>query len=122
MLDLCFVLLVIFMITTPLMENSNQLALPNGADADHPVDAGKVHTVGVDRSLAITLDGDPVAAAQLTGRLEALRTVTPDVAVVVRAHRELTLQQLVGVMDSLRAAQIVKVGIVTEQAGGNAVP
>ena len=122
MLDLCFVLLVIFMITTPLLENSNQLALPSGADADHPVDAAKVHTVGVDRSLAITLDGDPVAAAQLTGRLEALRTAAPDVAVVVRAHKELTLQQLVGVMDSLRAAQIVKVGIVTEQAGGNAVP
>ena len=122
MLDLCFVLLVIFMITTPLLENSNQLALPSGADTDNPVNAGKVHTVGVDRSMTITLDGDPVAAAQLTGRLEALRTATPDVAVVVRAHKELTLQQLVGVMDSLRAAQIVKVGIVTEQPGGGAIP
>ena len=122
MLDLCFVLLVIFMITTPLLENNNQLSLPSGEGAEHPVDAGKVHTITVDRNEAVTLDGEPVAAAQLTGRLETLRAATPDVAVVIRAHKTLTVQRLVGVMDSLRAAQIVKVGIVTEQAGGGAVP
>ena len=122
MLDLCFVLLVIFMITTPLLENNNQLALPSGADTDHPVDAGKVHTLAVDRNVAVTLDGEPVAPAQLTGRLEALRAAVPDVAVVIRPHKEMTVQQLVGVMDSLRAARIVKVGILTEQTGGGVPP
>ncbi len=122
MLDLCFVLLVIFMITTPLLENNNQLALPTGADAEHPNDAAKVHTIAVDRNVAITLDGEPIAATALTARLEALRAATPDVAVVIRPHKELTVQQLVGVMDSLRAAQIAKVGIITEQASGGAPP
>ncbi len=43
-------------------------------------------------------------------------------AVVIRPHKELTVQKLVGVMDSLRAAKIAKVGIVTEQPGGKPSP
>jgi biopolymer transport protein ExbD len=116
MLDLCFVLLVIFMITTPLLDNSTDLALPTGAAANHPVDPDAVRTISIDRNARIKLDGADVALDQLTARLEALRAARPDVAVVLRPHKELTVQQLVGVMDCLRAAKINKVGIVTEQA------
>ncbi len=116
MLDLCFVLLVIFMITTPLLDNSTDLALPTGAAANHPVDPDAVHTVSVDRGQHIKLDGADVAVDQLTARLDALRVAKPDVAVVLRPHKELTIQQLVGVMDCIRNAKISKVGIVTEQA------
>jgi biopolymer transport protein ExbD len=116
MLDLCFVLLVIFMITTPLLDNSTDLALPTGAAADHPVDPDAVRTISIDRNQHIKLDGSDVALEQLTERLEALRAAKPDVAVVLRPHKELTVQQLVGVMDCLRNARISKVGIVTEQA------
>ena len=116
MLDLCFVLLVIFMITTPLLDDSTDLALPTGAAADHPVDPDAVRTISIDRNQHIKLDGSEVALEQLTERLEALRAAKPDVAVVLRPHKELTVQQLVGVMDCLRNAKISKVGIVTEQA------
>ena len=63
MLDLCFVLLVIFMITTPLLENNNDLALPSGAASDHPVDADKVRTLTIDRNEAVALDGESVPLA-----------------------------------------------------------
>jgi biopolymer transport protein ExbD len=116
MLDLCFVLLVIFMITTPLLDDSTDLALPTGAPANHPVDPDAVRTISIDRSLHIKLDGNDVALDQLAARLDALRLAKPDVAVVLRPHKELTIQQLVGVMDCLRKARISKVGIVTEQA------
>ena len=121
MLDLCFVLLVIFMITTPLLENNNDLALPSGAGSDHPVEADKVRTLAVDRNEVITLDGETVPLAQLTARLETLRREKgADVAVVIRPDKNLTVQKLVGVMDSLRAARIAKVGVITEAAGGAA--
>ncbi len=116
MLDLCFVLLVIFMITTPLLDDSTDLALPTGAAADHPVDPAAVRTISIDRNQLIKLDGSAVPLDQLTERLEALRAAKPDVAVVLRPHKELTIQQLVGVMDCLRNAKISKVGIVTEPA------
>ena len=121
MLDLCFVLLVIFMITTPLLENNNDLALPSGAASDHPVDADKVRTLFIDRNEGIALDGEAVPAASLAGRLERLRAEKgADVAVVIRPDKNLTVQKLVGVMDALRAARITKVGVVTEAAGGSA--
>ena len=117
MLDLCFVLLVIFMITTPLLESNNDLALPTGNATSPNADPDKVHTVTVDRNEALTLDGLPVAPAQLRERLETLHREKPDAAVIIRPHKELTVQKLVGVMDALRDARIGKVGIVTEQAG-----
>ena len=121
MLDLCFVLLVIFMITTPLLENNNDLALPSGAASDHPVEADKVRTLTIDRNEVIALDGETVPLARLPARLETLRAEKgADVAVVIRPDKNLTVQKLVGVMDALRAARIAKVGVVTEAAGGAA--
>ena len=117
MLDLCFVLLVIFMITTPLLENSSDLALPVGGAADHPVDPDLVHTISIDRHESIKLDGDTVAPEQLAVRLAALKAARPDVAIALRPDQDLTVQKLVGIMDSLRQAKISKVGIVTEPAG-----
>ena len=118
MLDLCFVLLVIFMITTPLLENNADLALPTGAGSDHPVDPEKVRTVAVDRHESLQLDGAPVTPAQLRARLEALHDQQGnDLAVVIRADKGLTVQSLIGVWDAIHAAHVVKVGIITEAAG-----
>ena len=122
MLDLCFVLLVIFMITTPLLENTSELALPSGGSSGNPVDPDKVRTLSIDRNEVVQLDGQTVPPGQLAARLAALHAERPDVAVVIRPDKGLTVQKLVGVMDGLRAAKITKVGIVTEQAGAGAVP
>ena len=120
MLDLCFVLLVIFMITTPLLESSTDLALPNGAAAGSPLDPDKVQTVSIDKNEVIKLNGDPVPMGALTARLQALKREKPDAAVVIRPHKELPVQKLVTVMDCVQRAQISKVGIVTQQAEGGA--
>lgn len=120
MLDLCFVLLVIFMITTPLLESSTDLALPTGASSSHPLDPDKLQTVSIDRNEVVKLNGEIVALEALTGRLETLRREKPDAAVVIRPHKELSVQKLVTVMDCLQRAQISKVGIVTQQAEGGA--
>lgn len=122
MLDLCFVLLVIFMITTPLLENSTDLALPTGAPGAREVDPEKVQTLSIDRSEVIKLNGEPIALDQLTSRLMALRVNKPDLAVVIRSHKDLTVQKLIGLMDCLKGAQITKVGIATQPAEGETAP
>ena len=53
LLDLAFVLLIIFMITTPLLENSVNLVIPSSAAANAPVNPSKVQTVSIDRTEAI---------------------------------------------------------------------
>ena len=96
--------------------------MPTGGASGNPVDPDKVRTLSIDRNEVIQLDGQTVPPDQLAARLETLRAERPDVAVVIRPHKELTVQKLVGVMDSLRAAKIANVGIVTEQSGGVAPP
>lgn len=113
LLDLAFVLLIIFMITTPLMENSVDLVLPTSNEAKAPVNPNAVQTVAIDQNSAIELNGQPILLEQLGPQLAALKENDPDVAVVVRSHRELPVQKLMNVMDAVQQAQIKRVGVVT---------
>ncbi|HEV7405783.1 MAG TPA: biopolymer transporter ExbD [Chthoniobacteraceae bacterium] len=113
LLDLAFVLLIIFMITTPLMEKSVDVVLPSTNAARNSIDPGAVQTVVLHRDEQIELNGVPVALADLQGELERLRETLPEVAVVIRSHKELAVQRLVDVMDAVQRAKITKVGVVT---------
>ncbi|MBA3762087.1 MAG: biopolymer transporter ExbD [Verrucomicrobiota bacterium] len=114
LLDLAFVLLIIFIITTPLLENSVNLAIPTSSAANAAVDPSKVQTVSIDRTEAMKFNNEPVDAATLTERLTNLKAANPEVAVVIRPDRELSVQKLIGLMDLLQRAQITKVGIATK--------
>jgi biopolymer transport protein ExbD len=114
LLDLAFVLLIIFIITTPLLENSVDLAIPSSGAANAAVDPAKVQTVSIDRTEAIKLNSEPVDAELLLTRLVSLKAANPDVAIVIRPDRELPVQKLVALMDVLQRAQITKVGIATK--------
>lgn len=113
LLDLAFVLLIIFMITTPLMEKSVDLILPSSRAAQDAVKPGDVQIISVNRDEMIELNGEPVGANDLPARLAALKAGNAQIAVVVRAHRDLPVQKLVDIMDLLQRAQITKVGVVT---------
>lgn len=113
LLDLAFVLLIIFMITTPLLENSMDLVVPSSAAADKVVDTQKVQTVSIDRNDVLKLNMTPVTPLALEQELIALRQKDPAVAVVVRAHRELSVQKFIAVMDVIQRAGITKVGVMT---------
>jgi biopolymer transport protein ExbD len=113
LLDLAFVLLIIFMITTPLMENSVDLVLPSSDAATHSVDPNAVQSVSIDNNEQISINGQPTNLATLEGQLVALKERNPDVAVVVRAHKDLPVQKLMNVMDAVQRAQIRKIGVVT---------
>jgi biopolymer transport protein ExbD len=113
LLDLAFVLLIIFMITTPLMDNSMDLQLPKSGAPEKPVDPGAVQTISIDREEHVTFNANPISLEELATELAALRADKPETAVVVRSHRELPVQKLVDVLDVVKAAQITKVGVVT---------
>jgi len=97
LLDLAFVLLIIFMITTPLLENSVNLIVPSSAAANAPISQSKVQTISIDRSATIKIDNEILDPGSLVTRL-----------------MELPVQKLVTVMDSLQRAGITKVGIATK--------
>jgi biopolymer transport protein ExbD len=113
MLDLAFVLLIIFMITTPLMEKSVDLVVPSSEAAAKAVDPSAVQTISIDRAETIALNGTGMDIAQLEAELVALKSERPDLAVVIRSHKELPVQRLIDVMDAVQRAKITKLGVVT---------
>jgi biopolymer transport protein ExbD len=113
LLDLAFVLLIIFMITTPLMENSVDLIIPTSDAAKHAVDPSAVQTVAINREGLIKLNNAPTTVQQLETDLATLKEAKPEVAVVIRSHKELPVQKLIEVMDAVQRAKITKVGVVT---------
>ncbi len=114
MLDLCFVLLVIFMVTTPLLENSIDLVVPTSATASKAVEPSQVQTISIDKNSVLKLNNEVVALADLGDALRAIQAKKPNIAVVVRPHKELPVQKFVDVMDVLQKEKISKVGVVTQ--------
>ena len=115
LLDLAFVLLIIFMITTPLLENSKTLIIPSSATTNAPINAAAVQTLSMDRNEVVRLNEQVVDPATLESRLAALKEADPNVAIVIRPDRALPVQKLVSLMDALQRADITKVGIATQE-------
>jgi biopolymer transport protein ExbD len=114
LLDLAFVLLIIFMITTPLLENNMNLVIPSSGVPNPPINSSQVQTISIGRNNVIQFNNRIVDPETLTRQLLALKETNPDVAIVIRPDRELPVQKLVSLMDTLQRAQITKVGIATK--------
>ena len=113
LLDLAFVLLIIFMITTPLMENSVDIVIPTSEAAKHAVDPKVVQTISINRDGNLQFNHEPTDLTRLQDDLVALKQSQPETAVVIRSHKELPVQKLIDVMDAVQRAKIAKVGVVT---------
>ena len=114
LLDLAFVLLIIFMITTPLLESSMSLIIPSSGEANPPVTSAQVQTISIDRNETIRLNNKLVDPGALTEQLAEIKRVNPGIAIVIRPDRDLPVQKLVTLMDALQRARIMKVGIATK--------
>ena len=114
LLDLAFVLLIIFMITTPLLESSMNLVIPSSGAPNPQMNSSQVQTISINRNDVIQFNNQIVDPETLTRQLLALKETNPDVAIVIRPDRELPVQKLVSLMDTLQRAQITKVGIATK--------
>ncbi|HEV2995080.1 MAG TPA: biopolymer transporter ExbD [Chthoniobacterales bacterium] len=113
LLDLAFVLLIIFMITTPLLESSMNLVIPSSGTTNPPIKSSQVQIVSIDRNETIRFNNQVIDLKALTTRLTELKQTNPDIAVVIRPDRDLPVQKLIALMDALKQAQITKVGIAT---------
>ena len=113
LLDLAFVLLIIFMITTPLLESSMNLVIPSSGTKNPPINMSHVQTVSIDRTDTIRFNNQMIELEALTTELVQLKQANPDIAIVIRPDRDLPVQKLIGLMDALQRAGITKVGIAT---------
>jgi biopolymer transport protein ExbD len=116
LLDLAFVLLVIFIITTTPMVNDLDLNLPSATP--QPKDPPrKPNYVTVDAAGKTYLNMKEVDLVSLQQLLVQLRTADPDLSVVVRGDSKIQYQNIVNVLDVLQQANVTKVGLATEPTG-----
>lgn len=118
LLDLVFVLLVIFIITTPQLTNSLEINLPSGKPPPAKPDAPKpkINRIVVDDQGQAILNREPFTIPGLKTKLQQLKAVDPELGVVVEGSEEVDYQNMINVLDVLQQLDITKVGLATEAA------
>jgi biopolymer transport protein ExbD len=115
LLDLVFVLLVIFIITTPQMMNNLEMNLPSGKPPPKTNEPKpKINRIEVNAAGETRLNDTMVTIPQLKADLQQMKSDNPDVAVVVKGSDDVDYQSMVSVLDVLRQLDITKVGLATE--------
>jgi biopolymer transport protein ExbD len=114
LLDLAFVLLVIFIITTPQLSNDLEMNLPSARRNQPNTPPPKINRILIDVTGRITLNNQPMELPELKQTLFALKAGDPDAGIVVKGASEVDYQRVISVLDLLQQADITKVGLATE--------
>ncbi|HEX7571332.1 MAG TPA: biopolymer transporter ExbD [Verrucomicrobiae bacterium] len=113
LLDLAFVLLVIFIITTipPVKETDLKLPVASKHQKDLP---RKSRYLSVPADGNLFLDREEMKVSDLLGKLISLRMDDPDLNIIVRGDGKTKYRQIRAVLDICQQANIVKVDLATE--------
>jgi biopolymer transport protein ExbD len=115
LLDLAFVLLVIFIITTTPLANDLELKLPSASK--HQKDPPRKATyITVQEDGKVFLNKTPADFAGLQELLVAMRIGDPDLSVIVRGDAKTKYKQIRAVLDVCQQANVAKVDLATEAA------
>ena len=112
LVDVAFVLLIIFMITAPMLQGGVDVRLPR-AEA-RPLKAEDGLVVTVDRSGRIFLDQTAVTYADFRVAFQAVVSTRRPSGVYLRADRRVPYGEVIRVLAAIRAAGIRDVGLVAE--------
>ncbi|MBI1839685.1 MAG: biopolymer transporter ExbD [Verrucomicrobia bacterium] len=126
LLDLVFVLLVIFIISTPQLVNELELNLPTADKKDAPKSAPpKLTRIIVQPDGSFNLDGAVFTLESLRPKLEEVkaerRAESGEPNVVIRGFGEAEYQRVIDLLDLLQQLEITKIGLATDvltPAGG----
>ena len=117
MVDVMLVLLIIFMVITPMLQKGVQVQL---AKTDNPMqmpDAEKENAlvVAVQRDGSIFFDTQKVGPEELTDKVKERLATRADKRVYVRADARAKYKAVVEVVDNVRSAGVDQLGLLTEQ-------
>lgn len=118
LIDVMLVLLVIFMITAPLLTHAVKLDLPR-ASSSHEAAADKVD-VSIDAAGQYYWNGEPVAAAALEARFNALGRSKPATEIHLYADKMARYEQVAEAMAQAARAGLGRIGFVTQPASSGA--
>ncbi|WP_144152916.1 ExbD/TolR family protein [Paraburkholderia sp. BCC1885] len=112
MLDLAYVLLIIFIIMTTASVQGIKVDLPK-ASSSASMAKPQTKAITVSDSGQIYLDAYPVSMDELENRLRTIKATTPDVPIVLKGDSTVAYQKVMDVLDLLRRLDLSQVGLVT---------
>ncbi len=112
MLDLAYVLLIIFIILTTATVQGIKVNLPK-ASAQPSLAESKTKAISITADGTIYLDTFPVSMAELENMLRQYKAVTPDLPVIIKADSTIQYQKVVDVLDLVGRLEITQLGLVT---------
>jgi biopolymer transport protein ExbD len=112
LIDVSLVLLIIFMIMTPLLAKHAQIKInmPEAKATVTPEQARNVE-VTVDKAGAVFVDGSPVAAAALEDLLRRRITDPKTQSVIILADKDVSFDRVVAVMDTAKRLDMRSLGV-----------
>jgi biopolymer transport protein ExbD len=114
LLDLAFVLLIIFVITTPLLEQSINLKLPKGGMPEKKLEARDIKTVEISPQGTYLLDKQKMTIDQVENELVRYFHSNPNMVVNIRADENGKNRDLYAVIDRCQKNGITRYSLRTE--------
>jgi len=108
--DVMLVLLVIFMVTAPLLQQGIDVNLPRAKGKDLPAEERISLVIRKDR--IVHMNNTPVSLQEMKRKLEAISKLNPNV--YLKADRDVPYGLVVEVMGEIKEAGIEKLGMITE--------
>ena len=116
MLDLAYVLLVIFILMCTASVQGLKVNLPKASAASPSLSKPKTKAITINNEGKVFLDTIPVTIQELEQRLQAQKAQTPDFPVVVRGDSQTQYQAVMDVLDVLGRLSVSQVGLATKPA------
>jgi len=116
MIDIMLVLLIIFMIVTPLIANGFKATMPNGKNLDKRPEGDNEVVLGVDAAGKYFINGNAVPADALLDQLKSIFAArTEDKIIYFRADKDLTFDKIEDAVDIARHAGVRVMAAITEE-------
>ncbi len=117
MVDVMLVLLIIFMVITPMLQHGHSVDMVKAANTRDMQDADKEDAVllAVTRDGKVFLQSDQIQPDQITTRVKDMLADKLDKTVYVKSDREAKYGVVVSVVDNVRAAGVDSLGLLTEK-------
>ncbi len=113
LVDVMLVLLVIFMVTAPILQQGVNINLPKVKSAALTGEEQQL-VVAVNRSGQVYLNDTPTALTDLGPKLQAILKLRPDRQVYLRADQNVRYGEVMQVISTVKGAGVERLGMVTE--------
>ncbi len=110
LVDIMLVLLIIFMVTAPLLQQGIDVDLPKAKGKDLPPE--ERITIVIKKGGVIYMNDNPVSMNDMVKKLSAINKLNPNV--FLKADKDVPYGLVVEVMGEIKEAGIEKLGMITE--------